>query len=81
MPACKVGDRGLEHRTSIQVPKNQKMFFPRSLVNIQYCGEPARLRGSVVGLRQPGLEFRIMCLEGIVISFISPSSVGSPGPA
>ena len=32
------------------------------------------------GLRPPGLEFRILCLEDSVISIISPSSGGSPGP-
>ena len=30
-------------------------------------------RGSVLGLRQPWREFRILCLEDSVISFISPS--------
>ena len=49
-----------------------------SLVKIHYCGE--RPRVSVLGLRPPWLEFRIMCLDGSVISFISPSSGGSPGP-
>ena len=34
----------------------------------------------MLGLRPPGLEFRILCLEGSVISIISPSSGGSPGP-
>ena len=34
----------------------------------------------MLGLRPPGLEFRILCLEDSVISFISPSSGGSPGP-
>ena len=28
----------------------------------------------------PGLEFQILCLKGSVISIISPSSGGSPGP-
>ena len=28
----------------------------------------------------PGLEFLILCLEDSVISIISPSSGGSPGP-
>ena len=44
----------------------------------QSCGEPPRPRGSVVGLIPPGLEFRIVCLEGSVISLISPSSGGFP---
>ena len=39
-----------------------------------YCGEPAWPRGSVLGLRPPGLKFRILCLEDSVISIISPSS-------
>ena len=60
--------------------QRNKMLLPRSLVNIQYCWEPSWLRGSVLGLRSPGLEFRILCLEGNVILFISPSSRGSPGP-
>ena len=38
------------------------------------------MRGSVRGLRPPGLEFPMLCLEGSVISFISPSSGGSPDP-
>ena len=29
----------------------------------QYCGEPPCPRRSVLGLRPPGLEFRIVCLE------------------
>ena len=33
----------------------------------------------MLGPRPPGLEFRILCLEDSVISFISPSSGGSPG--
>ena len=35
---------------------------------------------SVLDLRPPGLEFRILCLEDSVISIISSSSEGSPGP-
>ena len=73
LPAWKVGDRGFEHHSVLQVSKKQTVF-PRSLVKIQYCGEPLWPRGSVLGLRPPGLEFRILCLEGSVISFISPSS-------
>ena len=46
----------------------------------QYCEEPPWPRCSVLGLRPPGLEFRILCLEDSVISIISPSSGGSPGP-
>ena len=54
--------------------KETKMFLP------QYCGEPPWPRGSVLGLRPPGLELRILCLEDSVISIISPSSGDSPGP-
>ena len=35
---------------------------------------------NLLGLRPPGLEFRNLCLEDSVISIISPSSGGSPGP-
>ena len=38
------------------------------------------IEGSVLDLRPPGIEFRILCLEDSVISIISPSSGGSPGP-
>ena len=37
--------------------QRNKMFLPRSLVMIQYRGEPPWPRGSVLGLRPPGLEF------------------------
>ena len=43
--------------------------------------EPPWPRSSVLGLRPPGLEFRVLCLENSVISIISPSSGGSPGPS
>ena len=35
----------------------------------------------MLGLRPPGLEFQVLCLEGSVISVISPSSRGSLDPA
>ena len=44
--------------------KKIKIFLPRSVVTIQYCGEPPWLRGSVLGLRPPGREFQILCLGG-----------------
>ena len=69
--------RGFEPHSGLQVSK-KKMFLPRSLVKIQYCGEPPWPRGSVLGGRPPGLECRILCLESSVISFTSPSSGGSP---
>ena len=60
--------------------KETKNVSSSSTCESQYCGEPPRPRGSVHGLRPPGLEFRILCLEESVISIISPSSGGSPGP-
>ena len=54
--------------------QRNKMFLPCSLMKIKYCGEPPWPRGSVLDLRPPGLEFRILCLEGSVIWFISPFS-------
>ena len=59
-------------------PAANKMFLPRSLVNIQYCGEFPSPRGS--GLGPQGSNCQILCLEGSVISFISPYSGASPGP-
>ena len=59
--------------------ETKNVSFP-STCESQYCGEPPWPRGSVLGLRPPGLEFWILCLEDSVISFISPSSGGSPGP-
>ena len=60
--------------------KETKNVSSPSTCESQYCGEPPWPRGSVLGLRPPGLEFRILCLEESVISIISPSSGGSPGP-
>ena len=45
----------------------------------KYCGEPPWPRGNVLGLRSPGREFWILCLEDSVISIISPFSGGSLG--
>ena len=63
---------GLKETKNVSSPSTCKLN--------QYCGEPPRPRGSVLGFRPPGPEFRIMCLEDSVISIISPSSGGSPGP-
>ena len=59
--------------------RNKNVSSP-STCETQYCGKPPWPRGSVLGLRPPGLEFRILCLEYSVIPFISPSLGGSPGP-
>ena len=48
------------------------LYFPYTsdhVYTIQYCEEPPWPRGRVLGFRLPGLEFQILCLEGI-----SPSS-------
>ena len=60
--------------------KETKNVSSPSTCESQYCGEPPWPRGGVLGLRPPGFEFRILCLEDSVISIISPSSGGSPGP-
>ena len=57
--------------------KETKNVSSPSTCESQYCGEPPWPRGSVLGLRSPVLEFRILCLED---SVISPSSGGSSGP-
>ena len=67
---------GSNSTQAFQVSK-KKNVFPLSLVNIQYCGELPWPRGSVLDLRPPRFEFRILCLEG---SVISPSLGGFPGP-
>ena len=56
-----------------------KIYLPHPSVKLSIVGSLSDRRGSVLGLRPPGLEFRILCLEDSVISFISPSSGGSPG--
>ena len=58
--------------------KETKNVPSPSTCESQYCGEAPWPRGSVLGLRPPGLEFRILCLEDSAISIISPSSGGSP---
>ena len=69
--AC-LESRRLRVRTPLWPPsyKETKCF-----VKIQYCGEPPWPRGSVIGLRLPGLEFRSVCLEGSVISLSSGGSL------
>ena len=55
--------------------KETKMFLPHPRVKVSIVGS---LRDrSVLGLRLPGLVFRVLCLDD---SVISPSSGGSPGP-
>ena len=59
--------------TTMAFKFQNKMFFPCSLVKIQYCGEPPWLRGSVLGLRPPGLE-----LESFVSRAVSSHSSHHP---
>ena len=40
LPALKVRDRRFEPRCGIQVSKKQNVSYSRSLVMIEYCGEP-----------------------------------------
>ena len=54
--------------------QRNKMFLPCSLAKIKYCGKFPLPKGSQLSLRLLGLKFRILSLEGSVISFISPSS-------
>ena len=65
IPAWKVGDRGFEPHSGLQVSKKQNVSSPLTRKN-SILWEPLWPIGSV-------LEFGIMCLEGSVISIISPS--------
>ena len=73
-PWCSGFKSCLPGKSGIQVSKKQ-IFLPCSLVQIQYCGEPPRPTCSELGLRPPGYEFQVLCLEGSVILPIAPSSV------
>ena len=66
--------------SGLGVLKETQIVSSPSTCKSEYCGEPPWPRGSVLGLRPPGLEFRFLCLEDSVISIISLSSGGSPGP-
>ena len=78
LSAWKVEDRGFEHHAGLQVSKKQNVSSP---LTRKYCEELPWPWGSFLDLRLPGLEFWILCLEGIIIPLISPSSGNSPGPA
>ena len=60
--------------------KETKMLLPHPCVKISIVGSLRDREVAVLGLRPPGLEFRIRCLENSVISIISSSSGGSPSP-
>ena len=78
-PAAVVKAACLEsRRLRVQTPLWPPSFKEtKCSVQMRYCGEPPLPGGSVLGLRLPGPEFRIVCLEGSVISL---SSGSSPGP-
>ena len=54
-----------------------KMFLPHPLVKLGIVGS---LRDREVACSASDLQVRILCLEGSVISLMSPSSGGSHGP-
>ena len=61
LSAWKVGDRGFEPHSDLQVYKKQNDLFPLARNDSILWG--TSVRGSVLGLRPPGLEFRIMSLK------------------
>ena len=79
LPAWKVEDRGFEPHSGLYVSRKQNASSPLTR-------EDSILWGASVAKRWRArpqttrLEFRILCLEGSVISFISPSSEAPPGP-
>ena len=60
--------------------KETKMFLLHPLVKLSIVGNLRDQEVAFSGLRHPRFEFRILCLEGSVISHISPYSGGPPGP-
>ena len=81
-PAWKVEDRGYKPHSELQISKKKNVSFSLTRSYDLILWEPLWLRDGVLGLRvrPPGIEFRIMCQVGSVISFISPSPGGSPRP-
>ena len=63
--------------SGIQVSKKQSVSSSLTCKYLILWGTSVTKRPC---LRPPALEFRVLCLEGSVISFISPYSGGSPGP-
>ena len=59
--------------------KETKMFLPHPLVKLSIVGSlrDREVAGSTSDLQ--GSKIRSLCLEGSVLSLISPSSGGSPG--
>ena len=73
VPVWKVGDRGFEPHSRYQVSKKQNVSSPLTRKKSISWAASANER-CVLG------ELRSMRLEGSVVSYISPSSRGSPGP-
>ena len=59
---------------------NKEKMFTRSPQLVGRLHDREVYIYSVLDLRPPELEFRILCLEGSAISYISQSSGGSPCP-
>ena len=75
--AWKIGDREFEPHSGLQVSKKQNVSFLLTCKDSILCGAFVT-ESSMLCLRPLGLAFRILCLQG---SVISPSSVSSPGLA
>ena len=71
----------VEPHSGLRVSKKQNGFSSLTRKDSLFWETSVTDRYSVLSLRSPGLEFRILSLDGNVISFISPSSGSSPGPA
>ena len=77
-PSAVVKTACLEIRRLLQVSQKQ-MFLLRSLVKIQYCAEYCDREVACSVANHHGSNFA-SCVWS-AMSFISPSSGGSPGPA
>ena len=60
--------------------KGTKMFLPHARVKVSIVGSLRDREVVCSASDRQGSNFRILFLEDSVISFISPSSGGSPGP-
>ena len=76
LPAWKVGDRGFKPHSDLQVLNEQNVSSPLTREDAILWGASL----TVLGLRPPGLKFRLLFLKGSVIALISPSSRGSLYP-
>ena len=77
LPAWKVRDRGFEPHSNLQISKK------RNVSSLHTCKDSILQEASVsLRARHQTARTRIsnLCLDGRAISFIAPSSRGSPGP-